>query len=95
MLKVKWLYRKSDIIQMAQTKLVIKNEDLIYIGDNEVFPTNHTDKVFADSIYSKCHVYTIKDYDELTQTDLSTTFFTRASFDVQKLTVSPAFSDWE
>lgn len=95
MIKVKWLYRKQDVVQLAQQKLGIQSEDLQYIGDNEVFPTNHYDKVFADAIQSKCLVYPIAEYDQLSLTDVSTTFFTRASFDVTKLTLTPQFDEWE
>jgi hypothetical protein len=48
---------------LAQAKLGIKKEDTVHIGDNEVFLTGHVDKVFADSIYGKCKVYSISDYD--------------------------------
>jgi hypothetical protein len=34
-------------------------EDEAYIGDNEVFPTNHYDKIYVDCIYGRCKVYTI------------------------------------
>lgn len=63
MLKVKWLYRKQDVLALAQAKLGIQQEDLCYIGENEVFVTNHTDKVLADAIESKCLVYPISEYD--------------------------------
>lgn len=69
---------------MAQAKLKISDEDIAAIGDNEVFLTNHLDKVFADSIHKKCQVYNIEDYYNLEETDVSTTFFMRATFDVQK-----------
>jgi hypothetical protein len=50
MIKVRWFYRKQDVVSLAQKTLGIANEDLQYIGDNEVFATTHCDKVFADSI---------------------------------------------
>ena len=95
MLKVKWLYRKQDVVAMAQQKLAIPQEDLQYVGENEVFPTNHVDRVFADGIQSKCLVYPIAEYDQLSITDITTTFFTRAVFDVNKLTLTPGFAQWE
>ncbi len=95
MIRVKWFYRKQDVIQLAQKTLGIANDDLQYIGDNEVFATQHFDKVFADSIQSKCLVYGIAEYDELSLTDSSTTFFTRAQFDHQKFTLKPGFQEWE
>lgn len=50
MIRVKWFYRKQDVVHLAQKNLGITDEDLQYIGDNEVFATQHCDKVFADSI---------------------------------------------
>ena len=35
-------------------KLHVPEEDQDYIGENEVFPTRHRDKVFADAIVNKC-----------------------------------------
>lgn len=40
-------YKKQDL---DNKKLGIPDEDLEYIGDNEVFPTNHHDKVYVDCI---------------------------------------------
>lgn len=40
-------YKKQDL---DHKKLSIPEEDLEYIGDNEVFPTNHQDKIFVDCI---------------------------------------------
>ena len=41
-------------------KLGVQEDEKEYIGENEVFPTRHRDKVFADAIVSKCQVYSIK-----------------------------------
>ena len=78
MLKVKWFYRKQDI---PWVRLGVEVADKKFVGDNEVFMTNHTDRVFADSIHSKCKVMSIAEYDELGVADLNATFFTRATFD--------------
>jgi hypothetical protein len=49
-------YKRSDL---DFKKLTILKEDERFIGDNEVFPTNHHDKVFVDCIVGRCKVYTI------------------------------------
>lgn len=49
-------YKRSDL---DFKKLNIQKEDELFIGDNEVFPTNHHDKVFVDCIVGRCKVYTI------------------------------------
>jgi hypothetical protein len=51
MIKVQWHYRKHDL---DWPKLGIVEEDLEFIGENEVFPSRHFDTVFADAIVSKC-----------------------------------------
>mmetsp|Transcript_4297 Transcript_4297/g.3132 ORF Transcript_4297/g.3132 Transcript_4297/m.3132 type:complete len:82 (+) Transcript_4297:223-468(+) len=76
MIEVQWFYKKSDL---DFKKLLIFEDDQKYIGDNEVFPTNHHDKIYVDCIHGRCKVYNIKEYDELETID-NTTFFTRASY---------------
>ena len=49
-------YKKQDL---DVKKLGLTEEDLEYVGENEVFPTNHYDKVYVDCIHGKCNVYTI------------------------------------
>ena len=69
-------YKRSDL---DFKKLNISKEDEPYIGDNEVFPTNHYDKVYVDCIVGRCKVYTIQEYDELETID-NLTYFTRANY---------------
>ena len=57
MIQVQWYYKKSDL---DMKKLGVDDNELEYIGENEVFPTRHHDKVFCDAIVSKCQVYSIK-----------------------------------
>ena len=53
MIKVQWYYKKQDL---DLRKLGINDEDLEFIGENEVFPSKHYDKIFADAIMAKCRV---------------------------------------
>ena len=66
----------------------------MYIGDNELFPTNHTDKVFVDSINGRAKVYTIQEYDQLEFIETSS-FFTRADYDPLKKKLSPDYKNWD
>ena len=92
MIQVQWYYRKGDL---DMKKLQIADQDQEYIGDNELFPTRHRDKLFADAIVSKCQVYTLKQYDELESIDFHITFFTRANYCPLTKTLEPAFKDWD
>jgi len=74
--------------------LNIPAEDLEYIGENEVFPTNHHDKVYVDCIAGKCNVYSIQEYDELETID-NITYFTRANYNPITKVLDPPFKDWE
>ena len=88
MIQVQWYYQKSDL---DMKKLDIAEDEAEYIGENELFPTRHTDKVFVDAIVSKCQVYTIKEYDGLESIDFHTTFFTRATYCPLSKTLEPDF----
>jgi hypothetical protein len=91
MIKVQWYYKKQDL---DLRKLGINDEDLEFIGENEVFPSKHYDKIFADAIVAKCQVYSIKEYDEIQITD-QTSYFTRATYCPITKTLTPSFKRWE
>ncbi|TNV76254.1 hypothetical protein FGO68_gene16993 [Halteria grandinella] len=91
MIEVQWYYQRKDL---DFKKLGIAQEDLIYIGDNEVFPTNHTDRIYVDCIVSPCQVFTIKEYDDLDNID-TYTFFTRANYNPMQKVLEPSFKEWE
>ena len=79
---------------MDLKKLNILRDDEAYIGDNEVFPTNHHDKIYVDCIYGKCKVYTIQEYDELDSID-NLTYFTRSNYNPLQKVLEPAYHQWE
>ena len=91
MLEVQWFYKKQDL---DFKKLGIAPEDLRYIGDNEVFLTNHFDKIYPDSINGRCRVYPIMEYDELNNVD-NLTYFTRANYSPLQKTLDPPMKDWD
>ena len=92
MIQVQWYYKKSDL---DMSKLGISEQDREFIGENELFPTMHHDKVFADTIVSKCQVYSIKQYDDLESIDFNTTYFTRATYCPLSKELEPTFSEWD
>ena len=57
MIKVQWYYKKQDL---DIKKLGIMEDDLEYIGENEVFASKHFDKIFADAIVAKLKKHKIK-----------------------------------
>jgi hypothetical protein len=46
-------YKKKDL---DLKKMNIKPSDAEFIGENELFITNHTDKIYIDSINGRCKV---------------------------------------
>ena len=62
MIEVQWFYKKADLDFKA---LEIDEKDIKYIADNEVFPSNHFDKVFIDCVTGACQVHQLKQYDNL------------------------------
>jgi hypothetical protein len=91
MIKVQWFYKKQDL---EIKKLGICDEDMEFIGENEVFPSKHFDRVFADAIVAKCQVYSIKEYDEIRLID-NITYFTRAQYCPLTHTLTPSYKQWE
>jgi hypothetical protein len=74
--------------------LSILKDDEAYIGDNEVFPTNHHDKIYVDCIFGKCKVYSIQEYDELDSID-NLTYFTRSNYNPLQKVLDPPYHQWE
>lgn len=94
MIQVHWFYKKSDL---NINKLSISPTDFKrFIGENEIFPCEeHSDMIFADAIIGKAQVYQIKEYDEIQQIDINTTFFTRAHYNPMKKELTPSYAQWE
>ena len=60
-MKVQWYYHWSEL---ELDKLGINEADTMYLGENELFYSDHIDTVYVDSILGKCDVYTIAEYDQ-------------------------------
>ncbi|KEJ83104.1 PHD-finger family protein [Oxytricha trifallax] len=90
-LRVQWYYYKKDL---NQKQIKLSNKQFDAISDVEIFPTNHFDKTFVQTINAKCTVKTLEEYEQLEQVG-EDTYFTRASYDLNKKTFKPEFKEWE
>ena len=92
MIRVQWYYKKQDL---DQSRLGLSNDEMEFIGENEVFPASHIDDIFADAIISKCIVLSINEYDKLPSIENNFTYFTRAAYCPQTKTLNPPYNSWE
>ena len=92
---VSWCYTKKDLNRKKNNLLDKKNYDSI--SDYELFPTNHKDIIYIESIITKLKVYTYEQYEELNEnnelTDLI--YFSRAKYDSKSQLLIPRFKDWK
>ena len=71
-------YKAEDVIKESG----VSAEDAESLGDNEVFKTNFTSKIYADLLNGKCNVWTVEEYDGrggLGEND----FYSRAKYDMK------------
>lgn len=90
-IKVKWYYHWSEL-ELSQ--MGIPPEDEKYLGENELFDSDHHDYVYMDSILGKCDVFSIQEYDNCESID-DGTYFCRSKFMTQETRLDPPFSQWE
>ena len=81
MIDIIWYYRKEDIDLEANK---ITNELSNSIADNELFETNHKDRIFADCIIDHCRVLSFDEY-EVDTCLKATDFFCRSFYDIHKV----------
>ena len=72
----------------------ICEQDTLYLGENELFFSDHVDNVYIDSIIGKCYVFTINDYDNCPTID-DNTYFSRSVFNTREQSLNPPFNEWE
>ena len=78
---------------MNKTKL--SKEELLQIADDvEVFPTNHYQNVYVQTINGRVKVITLEEFELLAPVPHDT-FYTRAEYDPKKREFKPAYTEWE
>ena len=90
--QVKWYYKKKDINRKKNNLLNQQNFDSI--SDYELFPSNHKDIIYIESIINKCTVYSYEEYDNIADPS-DFTFFTRAKYEIHTELLHPKFDDWK
>ena len=90
--QVKWYYKKKDINRKKNNLLNQQNIDSI--SEYELFPSNHKDIIYIESIINKCNVYTYEEYDNISDPS-EFTFFTRANYEIHTEMLNPKFDDWK
>ena len=88
-LKVRWHYQKRDLF-----KLKLSEKELKQISDDvELFPTQHYQNVYVQTINARCKVKTLAEFEE-SSPNPPDTYFTRAEFDEKKRVFKPDFKSW-
>ena len=90
--QVRWYYKKKDINRKKNNLLIQQNFDSI--SDYELFPSNHKDIIYIESIINKCKVYSYEEYDNITDPP-DYTYFTRAKYEIHSELLHPKFDDWK
>ena len=90
--QVRWYYKKQDINRKKNNLLNQQNFDSI--SDYELFPSNHKDIIYIESIINKCKVYSYEEYDSIADPS-DFTFFTRAKYEIHTEMLNPKFDDWK
>ena len=90
-IEVRWFYKKTDLNRKKNNLLDDRNYNSI--SDYELFPTEHRDIVFIETVMCKCEVYTYEEYEALAE-HTEMTFFSRARYDPKNQILIPKFDDW-
>ena len=91
-IQVKWYYKKKDINRKKNNLQNQQNYDAL--SEYELFPSNHKDIIYIESILNKCKVYSYEEYDAIVDPpDL--TYFTRANYEIHSELLQPKFEDWK
>ena len=64
----------------------IDEENLRWIGDNEVFETTSVSKIFADLLHGKCRIWDVEDYDGRKGMGPKD-FYTRAKYNIKTVRI--------
>ena len=85
---VQWYYRKTDM----NTKS-LKPSEFVLISDYQVFPTNHYDFIYIESLNGKCEIISYDEYDSNPSVS-NNVYFQRASYDYLRKKIFPPISEW-
>ena len=87
MIEVTWqfavqyrFYEKSDIRDLSNAT----DEELSWIGENEVFETDCVSKIFADLLHGKCKIWDILEFDGRTDIGIRE-YYTRAKYNIKEV----------
>ena len=88
-IKVRWFYQKRDLFRTKLSK-----EELTQVAEDvELFPTNHYQNVYVQTINGKVKIVSLEDFEQLAPVP-NDTFFSRAEFDPKKKLFKPDYSEW-
>ena len=90
-LNVAWYYFKNEL-DFKTLGLKQKEQDAI-AEHQEIFLTNHTDKVWVQSINAKIEILSLEEFDKLSVVP-PTSYLCRADYDVKKIVLKPPFNKW-
>ena len=90
-IKVQWYYHWSELDLEA---LGVKKEDHKFLGDNELFFSDHVETVYIDSILGKCDVNSLQEYDNLENMQ-DEYYFSRTKLITRENRIEPSFERWE
>ena len=91
-IEVQWYYKKSDLNKRKNNLIDINNYNSI--SDYELFPTNHRDIIYIETVIGKCEVFTYEEYENLEE-HTEKTFYTRAKYDPLNQILIPRFDEWK
>ena len=90
-IRVQWYYHWSEL---DYTALGIPESDFIYMGENELFSSDHEEIVYIGFIIGKCEVLTIQEYDNC-EAIADNTYYSRAKFVTKEDRLEPPYNEWE
>ncbi len=83
---MQWLYQKKELPEEHQHDFIA--------DDIELFPTNHYQNVYVQSINARCTVYnSVQEFEAVPLAP--DVFYTRANYDMRKKQFRPEESKWE
>jgi len=89
MVEVKWFYSRKDFDPE------FFKGNMSVVGENELFESDHKDRIFIESILGKCKVLQLEDYLREGGLSLPNIFLCRARYDTKSREFKPSIDRWE